>query len=278
MFQDEFKERYTTIPFAIYQACRVCGGKEVIAHQHKEIELISMTEGAAAFYVNSHPYPMKKGDVLVIPPYAIHRAQTAKGTITSYDCICFDLRLLCDEALKKELEGNMFSAEHLVGGETPDTAHLAALIHGACAACSGNQPGWELEAVGNMSLLFAVLKKNACFSPALQDKNGKDFARAAMAYIADKFAEPITSRIAADALHMSQSYFCRLFKQVFGCRFEKYILAYRLEKARIDLMNTKLPVTQIAFQTGFNSCSYFGKMFKEKYGVTPLAYRKSAGK
>lgn len=275
MFRDEFKERYTTIPFAIYKAYCNHRVKEVISHQHKEIELISITEGSADFYINAQLYRAQKGDILVIPPYAIHRADISANCITSYYCICFDLKLLCDEELKNGLETNTLSAENLIIKEKPYASSAAGYIENAFLACEQNKMGWELEATGNMSLLFGLLKKHSCFTENLQDKNEQKFVREIMAYINQHFSEMITSRTAADTLYMNQSYFCRLFKKTFGCCFADYITAYRLEKAKIYLTNTKMPVSQIAFQTGFNSCSYFGKAFKEKYGTSPLSYRKN---
>jgi quercetin dioxygenase-like cupin family protein len=73
MLNDEFKQRYTTIPFAIYKARDVNGAQEVITHYHREIELIAIIEGSAEFYINSKCYFAKKGDILIIPPYALHR-------------------------------------------------------------------------------------------------------------------------------------------------------------------------------------------------------------
>lgn len=275
MFRDEFKERYTTIPFAIYRAYCDHHAMEVISHQHREIELIAMTDGAANFYIDSHLRRVEAGDILVIPPYALHRAEISPNTLTSYFCICFDLNLLCDEELRSGLEENTLSTTHLIDRKKPYAKALADGIQNAYLACEQSKTGWELEAIGNMSLFFSILKKNACFTPKLKDKHEKEFGKRTMAYITDNFSEPISSRTAAGALYITHSYFCRLFKKTFGCSFEKYILAYRLEKARLCLENTKMPVSQITFQTGFNSCSYFGKSFKEKYGVSPLAYRKS---
>ena len=275
MFRDEFKERYSTIPLAIYRAYCDHRVKEVISHQHKEIELISITEGSADFYINGQLYKAQKGDILIIPPYAIHRANISANTITSYYCICFNLQLLCDEELRNGLECNTLSAENLIRKEKPYAASIADYIENAFLACDRNETGWELETMGNISLLFSVLKKNFCFTENLQDKDEQQFARAIMSYINNHFSEMITSRTAADALYMNQSYFCRLFKKTFGSCFAEYITAYRLEKAKIYLTNTKMSVSQVSFQTGFNSCSYFGKTFKEKYGVSPLSYRKN---
>ena len=135
--------------------------------------------------------------------------------------------------------------------------------------------GWELEAVGNISLLFGILKKNRFIIQDRNDTGDIIFGRKVMDYLAKNVSAQITSRDAARELYMNQSYFCRLFKKTFGCTFEKYVLIYRLEKARLLLANTALPVTEIAFSLGFCNCSYFGKVFKERFNVTPTSHRRS---
>ena len=96
-----------------------------------------------------------------------------------------------------------------------------------------------------------------------------------MKYIIANYFNKISSRDAANEIYMDCSSFCRLFKKTFGCCFTNYLLAYRLEKAKVYLSNTCLPVTEIAFKVGFNDCSYFCKAFKESMGISPLSYRKT---
>ena len=50
------------------------------------------------------------------------------------------------------------------------------------------------------------------------------------------------------------------------------------EVAKNLLKITDLPITTIAIETGFNSASYFTKMFKDKYGITPKIYKASITK
>ena len=275
MFRDEFKERYTTIPLAIYQARKDSGNVDVKSHQHKEIELIAITEGSADFYIDSKLYSIAAGDILVIPPYAIHSVKTAKNTLTSYYCICFDLKLLSDDSLKAGLETGTTSLEYKIEASSPIAEALLRYVESAFRACDSSHAGWELEAVGNVSLFFAELKKEGRFYQKLHDKSEKDFAKSAMSYILDNFSEPITSQTAANALYINNSYFCRLFKKTFGCCFSEYVTSFRIETAKIYLTSTNMSASEIAFRVGFNSCSYFGKSFKEKYGVSPIAYRKS---
>jgi AraC-like DNA-binding protein len=274
MFNDEFKERYTTIPFAVYRAYFVNKAKEVIAHQHKEIEIISMTEGSAFFYVDAQEYRLEKGDILIIPPYAIHHGRTSEKGISSYTCICFDLKIQCDEELKNGLEDHILATKHLVSKESVYASQLQKYIEKACLANEKQASGWELEAMGNISLLMSILKKEDYFTKNLKCETKNSFAQKVMNYIIDHYTDAITSRTVADAFYMDTSYFCRLFKKNFGCCFADYVLAYRLEKAKLHLTHTVLPVTEIAFQTGFNSCSYFSKTFKVRFGISPLSYRK----
>jgi AraC-like DNA-binding protein len=276
MLNDEFKERYTTIPFAIYQAKAIDGTQEVIAHFHREIELIAIIEGSAEFYINSEPYFVKKGDVLIVPPYAIHRGRTIGHELTSYDCICFDLQLLCDETLKKELESQKATVISLLTCDTPDVELLHSYITNAVLACKKSEIGWELEAIGNMSLMFAKLKKNKFIMQGFCGSRETEFGKKVMTYLLENATNHISSRDAAKELYINHSYFCRLFKKTFGCPFEKYVLIYRLEKARIYLTNTTLSVTDIAFCLGFRNCSYFNKTFKQRFNITPLSYRKNS--
>ena len=274
MFRDEFKERYTTIPFAIYRAHFDHRPKKGFPHQHMEAEIIAVLEGNVDFYMNGCHYEMKKGDIGVILPYAIHSASVTGECLTAYYCICFDLKLLSDEALVRGLLDNVLSVASPLIREENTCRVMADYIERAFLACEEQEKGWELISVGNISLVFGMLKKTGVFAENLKDKREKEFGKKIMEYIHHHFAEEITSRTVAEALFLNQSYFCRLFKQTFGCCFAEYITVYRLEKARMYLENTRMSISDIALRSGFNSCSYFNKVFKEKYAISPLQYRK----
>ena len=275
MFRDEFKERYTTIPFAIYREDCAFEAKNVIAHQHREVELISMTEGKADFYIDTRYYRIEKGDVLIIPPFSIHRAQISPDETVRYNCICFDLDLIWDKEIKEGLTRHTLSVTNVVKKEDDCARSLQEWIEQGCRACEDVGAGWEMEAIGCMSLVFGCLKRQGYFLSNLQIKNKIEFAQKTMNYIADHYGEPITSTSAASALYMNNSYFCRKFKESFGSCFSDYLLAYRLEKAKIHLSTTNDRVTEISFHVGFGSCSYFTKTFRERVGMAPLAYRKA---
>lgn len=273
MFKDEFKARYTTIPLAIHSTDSPLGARELIAHQHGEIELIYVREGRLDFFVNAVKYSLARGDLLIIPPYAIHRVPANSEGKTGHDCICFSAALLCDEALRMRLEDTPSLSARQVHADEDSDGMLAVYMKNAFRACQEGKEGWELFAVGNLSLLFAALKAEGAFSQAGSALGEAAFAHDVIAYVDGHFSESMTSKDIAAFFHVSQSHFCRVFKEGFGTTFEKYLLAYRLERARVLLYHGDLSVTEIAYKTGFHSGSYFGKTFRERYGDSPQGYR-----
>ena len=65
----------------------------------------------------------------------------------------------------------------------------------------------------------------------------------------------------------------RFFKRHMNMTSIEYLNQYRLEMASRQLAETNLSVTSIALESGFNNISYFNRVFKRKFGVTPMEYR-----
>lgn len=91
----------------------------------------------------------------------------------------------------------------------------------------------------------------------------------AVAYVKIHYQEKVKEELVADACNMSVSTFSRLFRKEQGKTFREYLLEYRIEKARNLLLLPGVSVTNAAFSVGFNSASYFSKMFKRFTGRLP---------
>ena len=72
---------------------------------------------------------------------------------------------------------------------------------------------------------------------------------------------------------MSESSLRRHFRKTFGCAPAGYIRKFRLEVAAKLLLNTNFPVKEIAQMSGFNTVSYFCKIFRQVYKRSPQNYR-----
>ena len=61
---------------------------------------------------------------------------------------------------------------------------------------------------------------------------------------------------------VSEAHFARSFKEAFGLPPHRYLLTRRIERATALLRETDLPITDIAFQTGWGSLGTFGRTFR----------------
>ncbi|MEO7965748.1 MAG: AraC family transcriptional regulator [Gemmatimonadaceae bacterium] len=75
---------------------------------------------------------------------------------------------------------------------------------------------------------------------------------------------------------VSEAHFARSFKQAFGLPPHRYLLTRRIERATAFLRDTDLPITEIAFQTGWGSLGTFGRTFRDITGESPSAVRERA--
>jgi transcriptional regulator GlxA family with amidase domain len=74
---------------------------------------------------------------------------------------------------------------------------------------------------------------------------------------------------------VSEAHFARSFKQAFGLPPHRYLLTRRIEKAMALLRDTNIPITDIAFQTGWSSLGTFGRIFRDITGKAPGDFREA---
>lgn len=119
-----------------------------------------------------------------------------------------------------------------------------------------------------ISLMVILLQRNGCFSSPL-DSKWSDFLK-----LVTEQVDTITLNQAADYLHLTKPYFCKLFKKKFGVTFLAYLNGLRIQKAKLLLTDTALSVESIYREVGFTQSKYFYSYFKKVVGTTPLKYKK----
>jgi len=109
---------------------------------------------------------------------------------------------------------------------------------------------------------------------ALHERNRDSrIVRRAKDYIADHKFEPIKLEQIARALNVSTFHFCRRFKLETGLTFVEYLSRVRIEQAKLLLHNTHLPISEIAYEIGFQSLTHFNRTFRKLVGTSPTEYR-----
>lgn len=105
---------------------------------------------------------------------------------------------------------------------------------------------------------------------------GKSFLAFQMkSYIEEHALSPLKLEEVAAHAGLSVSRAVHLFKSIFGQSIMQYALQIRLSVARERILFSKMSLEQIAEASGFNSYTYFYRMFRAKYGVSPRVFRLS---
>ncbi|HHX37669.1 MAG TPA: helix-turn-helix transcriptional regulator [Clostridiaceae bacterium] len=86
--------------------------------------------------------------------------------------------------------------------------------------------------------------------------------------------QSVSLKSLADDFHYSQQYLSSLIKKNTGYNLTTLINKIKLSRAVDYLKNTKLTLSEIAEQVGYNSEDYFSKVFKRFYNESPQQYRK----
>lgn len=94
-----------------------------------------------------------------------------------------------------------------------------------------------------------------------------------MDYLSRHYSEVIRLSEVAEMVNMSESSFCRFFKQHTSKSFIDFLTDIRLGAASRALINSSLSIAEIGYDCGFNNLSNFNRIFKKKKGVTPSEFR-----
>jgi AraC-like DNA-binding protein len=96
----------------------------------------------------------------------------------------------------------------------------------------------------------------------------------ALEAVGRRFATDLTDEAVAADLGLSTSHFRHLFREATRQPFQRYVQNLRLEKARELLLQTAIPVTDVARAVGFTSPAHFSRAFARRYGTAPSAMRR----
>ena len=139
------------------------------------------------------------------------------------------------------------------------------------------EPDAEFQTRNLLSEIWLLLLeeiKNADNSIFHAPQKNQDRILTMIAFIQENFAEKLTLEEIANSAAVSTRECLRCFKAAIHQSPMDYLIEYRVRSAKKLLETTELSITDIALQCGFNSNSYFTKLFHRICGKTPNAYRK----
>ena len=125
----------------------------------------------------------------------------------------------------------------------------------------------------NLSTLKQTSLASSFYQPLKGNENEKRINKVCQ-YIQKHAAETLTIHNAAALIHLSPSAFCKFFKRMTGKTFSDYVNDIRIANVCNDLLATDKQIATIAFENGFETLTYFNRIFLNKKNIRPNGYRK----
>jgi AraC-like DNA-binding protein/mannose-6-phosphate isomerase-like protein (cupin superfamily) len=105
-------------------------------------------------------------------------------------------------------------------------------------------------------------------------KKDQQLVKYGIEFINKHFDDELTLTAIADSVGVSYHHFSRTFKKISGYNFKEYLTMIRINKAKLLLKDTNIPITEISYTCGFNGHKPLIFAFNKYCRMTPTAFRK----
>lgn len=250
-------------------------------HSYYEIMVFLASEGEHLFEGNL--YHMSFGDIVLIPPYLLHKSIYRKGPACNRIIIDF---LLPDEWMKDdhgytELLSTFHTPEHIYRFSSEQRLILFQKLNNIMEYSLrpeyANRPIDELmihtKFVEFLHEIYLLKDQN-------QYQNDTEFSPVAQkmysiaSYIHQHYGEQLSLQQLADHFYINPYYLSHTFKDTIQFTLSDYIQMTRIKNAQHLLLITNDKVSDIAAACGFCSFSQFNRVFHKLSGMSPREYRK----
>ena len=254
-------------------------------HKHNYIEVIYMCKGETTHVIDGETVVLRTGELLFLNQHATQEILPAGEGDVAVNFII--LPEFFDTAFEMMGEEENLLRDFLVGCLCNDTRY-ASFLHFKVAdvlpvqnlvenlvwSIVHRQPHDQQINQTTVGLLFLQLANYAdkVEQGYAQQQDNHMMARV-LEYVETQYQTARLSEIAS-TLHQPLSTLSKMIKNGSGHTFKELLQRVRLDRAGAYLRDTNLPVTNIIYAVGYDNTSYFHRIFKEAYGMSPKEYRR----
>lgn len=254
-------------------------------HFHSEYQLFTVLKGRGTRFIGDHMQPFKEGDMVLTGPNLPHLwrndneyLDAKNGLETHGIVIYFPHQFLKNSVF--EVEEFEEIAEVLkisergicITGRTKDQIRVMM------------QELLYLKGINSIIHLLQILNQMVNSEDCkpitqvgyinLNKQSEADRMGLVYEFVMKNYKDKITLEQVSEIANLSVSAFSRYFKTRVNKSFSEFLSEVRISHACKLLHDSDLNISQLSFECGFNTLSNFNKQFKEKMGITPLAYKK----
>lgn len=242
-------------------------------HHHRSFELYLLVKGQREYFIEDRFFSVDEGDLVFIPRTVFHRTAGEGGLrFLVHFSEAFLEKYFTTAALHPLLENLPF----VYRGEENQRVQILSVLNAMLAesdrADDEQTPVDELlVAVHLYRLLFIMTYGNNTYRP--QDYADERITQI-IQYINENYNNIADIEVIAQRFYISKYHLCRFFKKNLGITLISYLNTIKIRQACAMIKNGCTNLTEVAMGCGFNSSSYFCKVFKKEKGISPTEYRR----
>ena len=246
---------------------------------HDFYELILVMDGILEVIIGQESYMLTPGELLLLWPGNVHTK--VEHNAATHINLAFPSHTI--ESLLVYLYPDVPAAKLRTGSRQPIKTTLSTAetdhIQKSLALINQLPPDAVREKGVRLRALLPELLLS-CFSTQLQQRTAEkppDWLTAVLESLADPQNLSLGMAFIEAQCGRTPEHICRSFRKYCGCTPTSYLNTCRLNYAVNLLTHTDMQIVDVVYECGFQSTNYFYHQFKERYGVSPLTYKKQHG-
>ena len=252
------------------------------AHSHNYIEIVYMCQGSTHHVINGNDVILSNGDLLFLNLKAVHEIYPASKEDIAVNFIVlpefFDIAIKMmdekDNSLRNYIIGCLTSSQDNISYlhfKVADVLPIQNLIENLIWSIMSNHHNTNNINQVTMGLLLLHLMNYT--DKIKSEKNyEQDLTLKVLHFIEENYREGELGKL-AEELNCNMVWLSRVIKKLTGMTFTELIQNKRLNQAAYLLESTKISIADIGFFVGYENISYFHRLFKKYYGISPKQYR-----
>lgn len=274
-----------------FHVTRVGLGDSYPAHGHEFFEFFLMTEGRLFHSIDGKEQILEKGDIVLLSPsheHSFHRlpdeSASSLQSIFMPSFLGVDLKFLRKEKSFTEL---IFMLPFYEDGCTvfrlsgKARLKVQTLLEELLGEYTERPRGFETAIKVKLTDLLITVARAYEHEYEKHPRKQTSLSGTAeailgsLAYIEEHVTEDLElETVARLTAGVTKEYFSKIFHNITGTTFTKYIAGLRIDKAKELLKKTDAKTIAVCFDSGFNDLSHFNRTFKKLAGMTPSEYRR----